>query len=336
MPETEPTPTLQGRGNHPHTETAQRALAALRVGELRRESAGARPGSRAPASHVIDRSRELERTYDIDSSRGLVFQARTPRIVRGQADGKAVCPRKGATDATLTDPPGWAAWEALPRVARHSEPRQGAAAAVRQLRNGDGVQDALVSPGSGACPRRVSSMRRDLQKETALRAIARPCCLVPCRLRLTLCFRSPNRWTVPVLWAPLALCSLLPILRDCSQLWLCAICFFIGRSLWCVRSWPCFPCVGWVAAELYIGSLLMASHQPPPLRWLVEYCLHRFLFHASPSSYWGITLHYSFHGCHHKYPNDRLRLVRSRGRFCSSQASAVRGTTRRLRISAAR
>lgn len=45
-------------------------------------------------------------------------------------------------------------------------------------------------------------------------------------------------------------------------------------------------------------------------RWLVEYCLHRFLFHASPASYWGITLHYAFHGCHHKYPNDRLRLVR--------------------------
>ena len=43
--------------------------------------------------------------------------------------------------------------------------------------------------------------------------------------------------------------------------------------------------------------------------WLVEYSLHRFLFHAQPASYWGITLHYSFHGCHHKHPNDRLRLV---------------------------
>ncbi|KAL3140422.1 hypothetical protein ABBQ38_004682 [Trebouxia sp. C0009 RCD-2024] len=46
------------------------------------------------------------------------------------------------------------------------------------------------------------------------------------------------------------------------------------------------------------------------LGWqLTEYCIHRFLFHIEPSSYWGITLHFTFHGCHHKWPMDSLRLV---------------------------
>lgn len=42
---------------------------------------------------------------------------------------------------------------------------------------------------------------------------------------------------------------------------------------------------------------------------LLEYSIHRFLFHAHSTSYWAITLHFVFHGCHHKYPNDKLRLV---------------------------
>lgn len=40
-----------------------------------------------------------------------------------------------------------------------------------------------------------------------------------------------------------------------------------------------------------------------------EYCLHRFVFHFVPKSSWGLRLHFIFHGVHHDYPNDRLRLV---------------------------
>ncbi len=29
---------------------------------------------------------------------------------------------------------------------------------------------------------------------------------------------------------------------------------------------------------------------------LVEYCIHRFLFHAQPHAGWGIFLHFLFHG----------------------------------------
>ncbi|MBS1680521.1 MAG: sterol desaturase family protein [Bacteroidetes bacterium] len=40
-----------------------------------------------------------------------------------------------------------------------------------------------------------------------------------------------------------------------------------------------------------------------------EYFLHRFVFHYVPASSWGQRLHFIFHGVHHDFPNDRLRLV---------------------------
>ncbi len=41
----------------------------------------------------------------------------------------------------------------------------------------------------------------------------------------------------------------------------------------------------------------------------VEYTLHRFIFHWIPPGKWGERLHFLWHGVHHDYPNDRLRLV---------------------------
>jgi sterol desaturase/sphingolipid hydroxylase (fatty acid hydroxylase superfamily) len=40
-----------------------------------------------------------------------------------------------------------------------------------------------------------------------------------------------------------------------------------------------------------------------------EYLLHRFVFHFVPKSSWGQRLHFIFHGVHHDFPSDRLRLV---------------------------
>ncbi len=40
-----------------------------------------------------------------------------------------------------------------------------------------------------------------------------------------------------------------------------------------------------------------------------EYSLHRFVFHYVPKAKWGQRLHFIFHGVHHDFPNDRLRLV---------------------------
>ena len=56
---------------------------------------------------------------------------------------------------------------------------------------------------------------------------------------------------------------------------------------------------------------LLALHAAGAALWqLLEYAIHRFAFHADAgTSYWAVTLHFLFHGNHHKYPSDRLRLV---------------------------
>ena len=42
---------------------------------------------------------------------------------------------------------------------------------------------------------------------------------------------------------------------------------------------------------------------------LVEYLLHRFVFHLEPDSRWGRRLHFIIHGVHHDFPHDPMRLV---------------------------
>jgi 4-hydroxysphinganine ceramide fatty acyl 2-hydroxylase len=42
---------------------------------------------------------------------------------------------------------------------------------------------------------------------------------------------------------------------------------------------------------------------------LIEYGLHRFVFHYEPDTPWGKRLHFTMHGVHHDYPNDSTRLV---------------------------
>ena len=46
------------------------------------------------------------------------------------------------------------------------------------------------------------------------------------------------------------------------------------------------------------------------LTWtLVEYAMHRWVFHYQPKSRFGKQLHFLFHGVHHDYPKDASRLV---------------------------
>ena len=57
--------------------------------------------------------------------------------------------------------------------------------------------------------------------------------------------------------------------------------------------------------KVFVGSLSGGI-----LFWtLTEYILHRFIFHFEPKSSWGQRLHFIFHGVHHDYPNDAMRLV---------------------------
>jgi 4-hydroxysphinganine ceramide fatty acyl 2-hydroxylase len=46
------------------------------------------------------------------------------------------------------------------------------------------------------------------------------------------------------------------------------------------------------------------------LLWtLIEYLIHRYVFHYEPKTRWGKQLHFVIHGVHHDYPNDARRLV---------------------------
>jgi sterol desaturase/sphingolipid hydroxylase (fatty acid hydroxylase superfamily) len=55
-----------------------------------------------------------------------------------------------------------------------------------------------------------------------------------------------------------------------------------------------------VLLQLLLGVLIWT---------LVEYMVHRWLFHYEPKSAWGRRFHFLAHGIHHDYPRDRTRLV---------------------------
>ncbi len=66
-----------------------------------------------------------------------------------------------------------------------------------------------------------------------------------------------------------------------------------------VQGWPR---MGWQAfvAHACAGLLIWT---------LVEYVLHRWVFHYTPRSVVGRRLHFLAHGVHHDYPRDSTRLV---------------------------
>ncbi len=79
----------------------------------------------------------------------------------------------------------------------------------------------------------------------------------------------------------------------CLYLPLIAAAFIIAR-VYVGLSWPV------IGAHALAGALLWT---------ITEYGLHRFVFHMEFSGKWGRRLHQIFHGIHHDYPNDPLRLV---------------------------
>ena len=80
------------------------------------------------------------------------------------------------------------------------------------------------------------------------------------------------------------------------------------------------PLVFWcpaIVAMLWYASTKWLWHQIVPLYlgmavlgWpLLEYVLHRVVYHMDTESYWGNTAHFLFHGVHHLTPMDKTRLV---------------------------
>ncbi|CAL4890768.1 unnamed protein product [Urochloa decumbens] len=82
-------------------------------------------------------------------------------------------------------------------------------------------------------------------------------------------------WVIPLIWLPV-------------------VCWCLSTSIQMGRT------ITEVAIMVVFGIILWT---------LIEYVLHRFLFHIKTKSYWGNTAHYLLHGCHHKHPMDGLRLV---------------------------
>ena len=62
------------------------------------------------------------------------------------------------------------------------------------------------------------------------------------------------------------------------------------------RALPIGAAAGLFALGLFLWSL-------------VEYVMHRWVFHYQPKSEWGKRLHFLVHGVHHDYPQDASRLV---------------------------
>ncbi|GAB2280867.1 cytochrome P450 [Dionaea muscipula] len=88
----------------------------------------------------------------------------------------------------------------------------------------------------------------------------------------------------------------------------------LTRTKWWVIPMVWLPVVCWVISlsikrGLDLSEAAMAVLGGIFIWTLLEYTLHRFLFHLKTRSYWGNTLHYLLHGCHHKHPMDSLRLV---------------------------
>ncbi|KAJ7969172.1 fatty acid hydroxylase 2 [Quillaja saponaria] len=88
----------------------------------------------------------------------------------------------------------------------------------------------------------------------------------------------------------------------------------LTRTVWWVIPLVWLPVTSWLMSLSFRKGLTMVQEATVVIAgiimWtLLEYTLHRFVFHAKTKSYWGNTLHYLLHGCHHKHPMDALRLV---------------------------
>ena len=89
---------------------------------------------------------------------------------------------------------------------------------------------------------------------------------------------------------------------------------FLTRTVWWAIPLIWIPVVWWfVSKSVQMGlpsPQLAVTLVAGIFIWtLLEYSLHRFLFHIKTKNYWGNTFHYLIHGCHHKHPMDGLRLV---------------------------
>jgi 4-hydroxysphinganine ceramide fatty acyl 2-hydroxylase len=90
---------------------------------------------------------------------------------------------------------------------------------------------------------------------------------------------------------------------------------FFSRVHWTVPLWVFVPVIGiflfrsvttYALAPLRVVLVALAG----VLFWTItEYLMHRFVFHFHPTGEFGKKIIWTFHGVHHDYPSDPLRLV---------------------------
>jgi len=91
----------------------------------------------------------------------------------------------------------------------------------------------------------------------------------------------------------------------------------LSKTAWWVIPtvwWPCITYGVYLASQGDVGGWTLAAVFGFGIAvWtLIEYILHRFLFHLDyylPDNRVGLTLHFLLHGIHHYLPMDRYRLV---------------------------
>lgn len=114
-------------------------------------------------------------------------------------------------------------------------------------------------------------------------------------------------WVIPLVWLPVATVLALAGARH------------INCSLSSSPAEDCAAPVVWTLPGVAAQARAAArDYGPRALAWqlagaafwqALEYAIHRGLFHGRFPGYAGRTFHFLFHGCHHKYPMDGLRLV---------------------------
>jgi len=102
-------------------------------------------------------------------------------------------------------------------------------------------------------------------------------------------------WVIPVLWLPIVLMAWVPFINAAQSA--------------TASSWYRFGTVPYVS----VGLPALVYFGMGVFTWtLVEYTLHRFLFHGNayaPDNGISIAAQFLLHGIHHKFPTDQSRLV---------------------------
>ncbi|XP_050399080.1 fatty acid 2-hydroxylase [Patella vulgata] len=107
-------------------------------------------------------------------------------------------------------------------------------------------------------------------------------------------FGSSRWWMVPIYWLPISL-----------------IAMWLSYTLLSQRNDYIFKITGYQGIEIDNSALPIIVISGVLLWSLVEYSIHRWVFHLKPPA-WSpflIRMHFLFHGQHHKSPMDQTKLV---------------------------